>query len=157
MKSKSGFTIVELLIVVIVIAILAAISMVAYSGIQTRANNAVVATNLRNTVTALENFNAIHGRYPVYNDRTELINSGLKLKTTLVNTLLYCYDTADQTTWLLLAWGYPSGTTYRWTSSGEKNSNSGVTIGSGGPTCQAQMGGSSTAAGLWAFSIATME
>jgi len=39
MKSRSGFTIVELLIVIVVIAILAAISVVAYNGIQTRAEN----------------------------------------------------------------------------------------------------------------------
>ena len=37
-SKKSGFTIVELLIVVVVIAILAAISIVAYAGIQNRAN-----------------------------------------------------------------------------------------------------------------------
>lgn len=36
-KDKSGFTIVELLIVVVVIAILAAITIVAYNGIQNRA------------------------------------------------------------------------------------------------------------------------
>ena len=36
-SKKSGFTIVELLIVVVVIAILAAITIVAYNGIQNRA------------------------------------------------------------------------------------------------------------------------
>lgn len=36
-KSVSGFTIVELLIVIIVIAILATISVVAYNGVQQRA------------------------------------------------------------------------------------------------------------------------
>ena len=39
MKSRSGFTIVELLIVIVVIAILATISIVAYNGIKTRAEN----------------------------------------------------------------------------------------------------------------------
>lgn len=38
-KQSKGFTIVELLIVIVVIGILAAITIVAYNGIQTRANN----------------------------------------------------------------------------------------------------------------------
>jgi prepilin-type N-terminal cleavage/methylation domain-containing protein len=38
-KNKNGFTIVELLIVIVVIAILAAITVVAYNGIQDRAKN----------------------------------------------------------------------------------------------------------------------
>lgn len=38
-KQRSGFTIVELLIVIVVIAILAAITVVAYNGIQDRAKN----------------------------------------------------------------------------------------------------------------------
>jgi len=40
MKSKSGFTIVELLIVIVVIGILAAITIVAYNGIQQRGRDA---------------------------------------------------------------------------------------------------------------------
>jgi len=46
-KSRSGFTIVELLIVIVVIAILATISVVAYSGIRDRADAAAVASDLK--------------------------------------------------------------------------------------------------------------
>lgn len=45
-KYSNGFTIVELLIVIVVIGILAAITVVAYNGIQQRANNAKIASDL---------------------------------------------------------------------------------------------------------------
>jgi prepilin-type N-terminal cleavage/methylation domain-containing protein len=45
-KSKSGFTIVELLVVIVVIAILATISVVAYSGITQRAKTSQVLANM---------------------------------------------------------------------------------------------------------------
>lgn len=48
---KSGFTIVELLIVVVVIAILAAITIVAYNGIQNRAYDSAVQADLKNIGT----------------------------------------------------------------------------------------------------------
>ena len=46
MSRKPGFTIVELLIVIVVIAILAAISVVAYNGIQNRAADSAVVSDL---------------------------------------------------------------------------------------------------------------
>jgi len=64
MKSKSGFTIVELLIVVVVIAILAAISIVAYNGIQTRAENAKTVAAVSTWVKALQLYKADTGSYP---------------------------------------------------------------------------------------------
>ena len=48
-KSRSGFTIVELLIVIVVIAILAAISVVAFVGIQMRARESVATNSLQQT------------------------------------------------------------------------------------------------------------
>ena len=63
MRSK-GFTIVELLIVIVVIAILAAISIVAYRGIQDRAHNTTVQSDLRNVASKIELYRAENATYP---------------------------------------------------------------------------------------------
>jgi prepilin-type N-terminal cleavage/methylation domain-containing protein len=63
-KKQTGFTIVELLIVIVVIAILAAITIVAYNGIQNRANNTQVVSLVRGYVTAIAAYNAENGAYP---------------------------------------------------------------------------------------------
>lgn len=67
-KTKSrGFTIVELLIVVVIIAILAAITIVAYNGIQNRAK-ASSAQSLANAIAKkAEAFNATESTYPASN------------------------------------------------------------------------------------------
>lgn len=62
---SSGFTIVELLIVIVVIAILAAISIVAYNGIQQRANNNARIANASNSVKLLSAYIATYGQYPL--------------------------------------------------------------------------------------------
>lgn len=61
---KRGFTIVELLIVIVVIGILAAITIVSYAGITARANTTKAATNAANAQKVIEAFNADCGRYP---------------------------------------------------------------------------------------------
>lgn len=63
-KNTTGFTIVELLITIVVIAILAAISIVAYNGIQQRVRDTQRLHDVRQIRSSLEAFRAIHGRYP---------------------------------------------------------------------------------------------
>lgn len=65
MKSEKGFTLVELLIVIVVIAILAAIVIVAYNGIQNRAKTQSGKAAASNMQKKIEAFNAATGAYPV--------------------------------------------------------------------------------------------
>ena len=59
-----GFTIVELLIVIVVIAILAAITIVSYNGIQGRANDTVIKSDLRNIGQQVINYQITNGSIP---------------------------------------------------------------------------------------------
>lgn len=52
--AKRGFTIVELLIVIVVIAILASISIVAYNGIQSRAQDAKRLSDMNSLIKRIE-------------------------------------------------------------------------------------------------------
>lgn len=63
-KNKHGFTIVELLIVIVVIGILAAITIVAYNGIQQRARNAQVIAGVEAYNKALRSYHAVNSAYP---------------------------------------------------------------------------------------------
>lgn len=66
MLSKKGFTIVELLIVVVVIAILAAITIVAYNGIQGRAVASRNSSLAQQVVKKINLWNTASGYYPSY-------------------------------------------------------------------------------------------
>ena len=64
MRSKSGFTIVELLIVIVVIAILAAISVVAYNNVQERAYNADLLSRMDAYEKGMKLYHIENGRFP---------------------------------------------------------------------------------------------
>ena len=61
---KDGFTIVELLVVVVVIAILASITIVSYSGIQEKAKDVRRVTEVKSIQDALEFYYMDRGVYP---------------------------------------------------------------------------------------------
>ena len=61
---QKGFTIVELLIVIVVIAILAAITVVAYTGIQERTRNVAIQSDISQVAKLVEAYAAENGSYP---------------------------------------------------------------------------------------------
>jgi prepilin-type N-terminal cleavage/methylation domain-containing protein len=72
-----GFTLIELLIVITVIAILAAITIVAYAGITGRANDVAVETDLHNDSTLLIANELPAGSFP--NTELALSTQGLRV------------------------------------------------------------------------------
>lgn len=73
---ERGFTIVELLIVIVVIAILAAISIVAYNGIQDRAREASAVSAARNVATQIQLYETENGTYPTDLDDVDITDTG---------------------------------------------------------------------------------
>jgi prepilin-type N-terminal cleavage/methylation domain-containing protein len=63
-RKDSGFTIVELLVVIVVIGILAAITVVSYTGITTKAKGAQAQANANSIQQVAETYNADAGYYP---------------------------------------------------------------------------------------------
>ena len=64
LAKRKGFTIVELLIVIVVIAILAAITIVAYNGIQQRGRDVQRKSDIATIQKALEMYHIDNGGYP---------------------------------------------------------------------------------------------
>jgi len=94
-KVSTGFTIVELLVVIVVIGILAAITIVSYTGISRRANIAVMQSDLTNSSNQLKIYQATNSSYPTaLNPSTNcpslpIADATLCLKTSPNNTYTY--------------------------------------------------------------------
>lgn len=125
LKRDRGFTIVELLIVIVVIAILAAITIVAYNGVQNRARDTNNKTDAVSLVKVAEAVNADTGAYPsaggtpstanliasFNSGTTAKIPSGVDIQyATAPPTNANAVIAADQTPHLYTVWPCAAGT-----------------------------------------------
>ncbi|NTW61272.1 prepilin-type N-terminal cleavage/methylation domain-containing protein, partial [Candidatus Saccharibacteria bacterium] len=67
-NQNHGFTIVELLVVIVIIGILAAVTVISYTGISQRAAAATLESDLRSASTQIEMYKADNGSYPSNTD-----------------------------------------------------------------------------------------
>lgn len=117
-----GFTIVELLIVIVVIGILAAITIVAYNGVQNRANDTAVQSDLRNLAMKVREVEALTGSIPTGTGATGI--TGLIDKfppakgayATTSHNFYYCTGVISGNTEFAVAAVSRSGTKFRYSS-----------------------------------------
>ena len=93
-QKQKGFTIVELLIVIVVIGILAAISIVAFNGVQERARVAAITSDLSGAAKQLAVFEVDAGRYPATLAET---NNGQGVKASDGTTYQYTASSSGTT------------------------------------------------------------
>lgn len=128
-KSK-GFTIVELLIVIVVIGILAAITVVAFTGVQNRANDTTVKSDIRGIAKQLELYKADNGVYPAGTTQMSTVKPRVS-KTAYGNgiisntyNILYCRVAAEGPTKFALVASSKSGNVFTYKSEDRQISQS---------------------------------
>lgn len=132
-----GFTIVELLIVVVVIAILAAITIVAFNGIQQRAQSSALQSSLSQAFKKLEVYKVDNGSYPANLSSTGITFSADITSVYAANSTgsQYCLSAVRQTTSYVVTQGSSTpvlggcvpnnGLVAEWTFNGNANDTSG--------------------------------
>ena len=134
LKDQKGFTIVELLIVIVVIGILAAITIVAFNGVQNRGRTSSAESAANTIIKKAEAANAITSTYPQAdtgfsaNRDSSLTGSGI----TVVNTNITAAPATPATVYIVPCTG-TAGTGGRVTY-WNYNTNSAATKSYGQPT-----------------------
>jgi len=112
---KRGFTIVELLVVIVVIGILASITIVSYTGISSRAVASSMQTDLANAIKQLKLYQVDNSSYPTSNDcsgGTNPLPPKICFRASTGNVFNYQYDNAANPPSFTLAISNTNGSSY---------------------------------------------
>jgi prepilin-type N-terminal cleavage/methylation domain-containing protein len=113
---RQGFTVVEILIVIVVIAILAAITVVAYNGIQQRARVTIAQSEMRSVGQSAQIFRVEYNRSPIsFTDFSKVLRDAKVYDSTRTDAKSYAIC-ADVNGYAFVAWnpivqGYKNGDT----------------------------------------------
>jgi len=99
-KKQFAFTIVELLVVIVVIGVLAAITIVSYSGITSRANIVSLQSDLANASQQLKLYQTLYGSYPTLDSNNcpvspSIVDSNYCLKATAGTAYQYTVSSVN--------------------------------------------------------------
>ncbi|HSW90060.1 MAG TPA: type II secretion system protein [Patescibacteria group bacterium] len=99
MKKRNGFTLLELLVVISIIAILIGLSTVSFTTAQKKARNAKRRGDMKAVQNAFEQYNSVNGTYNATCDTmaSGSLSAGLPLDPKNVAPLTYAYTCAAST------------------------------------------------------------
>lgn len=136
--NKKGFTIVELLIVIVIIGILAALVIVAYNGIQNRSYDSAVRADLNNIAKKIKLYGIENGSYPQGN--AQLATLGLKVNKSAYGNhmfngisyynFVYCWPNAANPENFALVARSSSGNVFEYTGGSVRQASYGLSGGS---------------------------
>jgi type IV pilus assembly protein PilA len=96
-STEQGFTVIELLVVLIIVSLLLAIAVPSYLGFRERAANNAAKANLRAAVPAAESYYAKKGTYVGMDEQAlEAIDSGVSPTLTVTSATATSYTLCDE-------------------------------------------------------------
>lgn len=157
-RSFQGFTIVELLVVVVVISILAAITIVSFSGIQNRANDTAVQNDIAAIAKRVQIYQVQNNIYPSGAIDATVISAldGLRVSKDAYRTagtninLAYCTNLPDRTQFAVIGFSKSGAGFYATNNSGVQRFNN--PLATGADVC-GQAGISSSLSWLWLYDV----
>ena len=152
MNKRAGFTIVELLIVIVVIGVLAAISIAAYNGIQSKASVTAVKAELANLGKKIQLHHSTNGSYPASIAHLEALGWKASVSSYQQNSggnVLYCSITTGPNARFAVASRAKDNTAFVYYSTGGIQSWTGSWSGAWSIDCPNYGIPSSGEAGLW--------